>query len=145
MVDMATRWPQDDPEMVPRWPQGDHKIVLSCKRGANFAKLAMPSSVRSPKGPKVAPRRPKDEPRWSRDHPRWPENASIRFQDDAKVDSRGHKLRRGKQQIVLSCGRNAIFAKSAMQRPSSEVVTLKWRKQNQDCTTCTMTRAHLRQ
>ena len=69
-----------------------------------------------------------DEPRWSRDDPRWPEDASRRFQDDAKMDSRGHKLRRGKQKIVLSCKRNANFAKSAMQHPSSEVVTLKWRK-----------------
>ena len=136
------RWPQDDPKMVPRWHQGDHKMVLSCKRGANFAKLAMPSSVRSPRGPQVAPRQPKtsrdgpkmasrrpqngalvwarcefcymsspvvgplseraqsdakttqDEPRWSRDDPRWPEEASRRSQDDAKMDSRGHKLRR---------------------------------------------------
>ena len=58
-----------------------------------------------------------DEPRWSRDDPRWPEDASRRFQDDAKMDPRGHKLRRG-----------ANFAKSAMQHPSSEVVTMKWRK-----------------
>ena len=68
---------QDGPKMVPRWLQGAHKMVLSCKRSAKFAKLAMPSSVRSPRGPKVAPRRPKtsrDGPEMTQDGPRMPQD-----------------------------------------------------------------------
>ena len=71
---------QDGPKMAPRWSQDDAKMeqmALSCKRGANFAKSAMPSRIRSPRGPKVALRRLKtaqDEPRWSQDGPRWPED-----------------------------------------------------------------------
>ena len=144
-------------------------MVLSCRRGADFAKLAMPSWVRSPRSPKVALRWPKtaqDEPRWSQDGfratPKWcsrvgevqillnwlcrrrsslregprgpkgalrgpkmskngpktaqdgPKMAPRRFQDDAKTDK-----------MALSCRRGANFAKSAMHRLSSAIVTLK--------------------
>ena len=68
---------QDGPKMVPIRPQGDPKMVLSFKRSAHFAELAMPSWVRSPGGPKMALRRLKtaqDEPRWSQDGPKWPED-----------------------------------------------------------------------
>ena len=74
---MAPRWPRDGPKMTPRWPQGDPQMVLSCRRGANFAKSAMPSSVLSPRGPERAqsdPKRAQNEPGSSRDVPRRPED-----------------------------------------------------------------------
>ena len=61
------RWPQDGPKMVPRRPQGDPKMVLSCRRNANFAKLAMPSSVLSPSRPERAQSGPKMAPKWCQD------------------------------------------------------------------------------
>ena len=77
MHEMAPRWPK----MAPKWsqlePQDEPKMVLSCKRGANFAKSAMPSSVLSPRGPERAqsdPKRAQNEPRSSRDVPRRPED-----------------------------------------------------------------------
>ena len=130
---MNPRWardgpklPQDSQKMVPRWPQGDPKMVLSCKRGANFAKSALPTSVRSPRGPKVTPRRPKT----SRDGPETTQDGLRMPQDGFKMTPRWTQEAKScteeAQQIVLSCRRSVNFAKSAMQRPSSEVVTLKW-------------------
>ena len=128
------RWPQDGPKMVPRRPQGDPRIGVSCRRGANFAKSAMPSRIRSPRGPKVALRRLKtaqDEPRWSQDGPRWPEDGlkmEPRWsQDGAKMASKSApgpgKLcsriayGRGWPKIVkigVSPKRGAIFGRSGV-------------------------------
>ena len=94
---MTPRWPRAGPKMVPGQLQGDPKMVLSCRRSANFAKSAMPSSVLSPRGPKTAqsgPKRAQDEPGWSQDGPRWPKTGRRWPEDDAKIDSRGRKLGR---------------------------------------------------
>ena len=114
MHEMAPRWPK----MAPKWsqlePQDEPRMVLSCRRNANFAKSAMPSSVLSPRGPKTAqssPKRAQDEQEWPQDGPKM---APRRFQDDAKTDK-----------MALSCRRGANFAKSAMHRLSSAIVTLK--------------------
>ena len=83
---------QDSAKMTPRrsrddaktnkmaLPQNDSKMVLSCMRGANFAKSAMPSSVISPRNPKTAQsahKRTKNELRWPQDGPKtdrqWPQ------------------------------------------------------------------------
>ena len=83
---------QHGPKMAPRRFQYDaetDKMALSCRRGANFAKSAMPSQIHSPRGPKVALERlktAKDEPRWSQDGPRWPE-------DGLKMEPRWHRNR----------------------------------------------------
>ena len=100
---------QDGPKMAPRWSQDDakmDKMVLSCRRRAHFAKSAMPSSVGTQMiqdRPKTSQDGPKMAPRWS--------------QDDAKMEK-----------MALSCRRGANFAKSAMHRLSSDVVSLKWHK-----------------
>ena len=49
----------DGPKMVTRLPQGNTKIGVSCRRSGILAKSAMPSSVLSPRGPKVPPIPPK--------------------------------------------------------------------------------------
>ena len=73
------RWPQNGPKMAPSRHQGDPKKVLSCRRNANFAKLAVPSSERTA----AAESSPKMTPRWpqgaSKMATRCSEEANIRF------------------------------------------------------------------
>ena len=83
MHEMAPRWPK----MAPKWsqlePQDEPKMVLSCRRGANFAKSAMPSSVLSPRGPKTdqsGPNRAQDEQEWPQDGPKTAQDGPKRAQ-----------------------------------------------------------------
>ena len=95
--EMIPRWPKTAPrcprwpKMAPRLPQGDPTTGVSCMRGANFAKSAMPSQIHSPRRPKVAqsgPRTAQDGPRRAEMVPRWPKMARRWSQDGAKMGPR---------------------------------------------------------
>ena len=110
---MAPRWSQDylreTPELASRVGEVQFLQNRLCRRRSSLRE--------GPRRPKVALRGPKmskNGPKTAQDGPKM---APRRFQDDAKTDK-----------MALSCRRGANFAKSAMHRLSSEVVTLKWRK-----------------
>ena len=61
MVDMhkmAGGWPKIAKEWLQLEPQDEPKFLLSCRRNANSAKSAMPSSILSPRCPKTAQNNP---------------------------------------------------------------------------------------
>ena len=123
---------QDGPKMAPRWFQDGLRETPKLASRVSEVRILQKIgyAVKDPlsKRPQSGPRTAQDGPRRGKMAPRRPgdglKTARRRRQDGTERP----QVETINPRIGVSCRRGANFAKSAMHHPSSEVVSLKWRK-----------------